>query len=71
MLFRSRVSLEPLAVSEPTLPETSVWPVVLAGGMALLLFGVVTSLSFSVLGALLIIGALKGWIGDLLHGRHD
>ena len=58
-------------MSEPPLPEPSVWPVVLAGGMALLLFGVVTSLSFSVLGALLIAGALKGWIGDLLHGRHD
>jgi hypothetical protein len=58
-------------VSEPPLPETSLWPVVLAGGMALLLFGVVTSLSFSVLGALLIVGALKGWIGDLLHAQHD
>ena len=58
-------------MSELPLPETSVWPVVLAGGMALLLFGVVTSLSFSVLGALLIAGALRGWIGDLLHGRHD
>ena len=58
-------------MSEPPLPETSVWPVVLAGGMALLLFGVVTSLSFSVVGALLIVAALKGWIGDLLHARHD
>ena len=58
-------------MSEPALPETSVWPVVLAGGLALLLLGVVTSLSFSVLGALLIVGALMGWIGDLLHVRHD
>ena len=58
-------------MSEPPLPETSVWPVVLAGGIALLLFGVVTSFSFSVLGALLIVGALTGWIGDLLHVRHD
>ena len=58
-------------MTEPPLPETSVWPVVLAGGMALLLFGVVTSLSFSVVGALLIAAALKGWIGDLLHVRHD
>ena len=58
-------------MSEPPLPETSVWPVVLAGGMALLLFGVVTSLSFSVLGALLIAGALRGWVGELLHGRPD
>jgi hypothetical protein len=58
-------------MSEPPLPETSVWPVVLAGGMALLLFGVVTSLSFSAVGALLIVAALKGWICDLLHARHD
>jgi cell division protein FtsX len=28
-------------------------------------------LSFSVLGGLLIVGALTGWIGDLLHVRHD
>jgi hypothetical protein len=58
-------------MSEPALPETSVWPVVLAGGLALLLLGVVTSLSFSVLGALLIAGALRGWVGELLHGRPD
>jgi len=51
------------------MPEGSLWPVVLAGGIALLLFGVVTSLSFSVLGAALIVGALKGWMGDLLHAR--
>jgi cell division protein FtsX len=58
-------------MNESPLPERSVWPVVLAGGIALLLFGVVTSFSFSVLGALLIVGALMGWIGDLLHVRHD
>lgn len=58
-------------MSESPLPVRSVWPVVLAGGIALLLFGLVTSLSFSVLGALLIVGALTGWIGDLLHVRHD
>jgi cell division protein FtsX len=58
-------------MNESPLPEHSVWPVVLAGGIALLLFGVVTSFSFSVLGALLIVGALTGWIGDLLHVRHD
>jgi cell division protein FtsX len=58
-------------MSESQLPQGSVWPVVLAGGIALLLFGVVTSFSFSVLGVLLIVGALTGWIGDLLHVRHD
>ncbi len=45
----------------------SVWPCVLAAGTTLLLFGVVSSLSFSVVGLLLIVSALGGWIGDLLH----
>ncbi len=58
-------------MTEPPLPEPSLWPVVLAGGMALLLFGVVTSLSFSFVGALLVLAALKGWIGDLLYAQHD
>ena len=58
-------------MNESPLPERSVWPIVLAGGIALLLFGVVTSLSFSVLGALLIAGALRGWVGELLRGRPD
>ena len=49
------------------LPSPSIWPVVLAGGITLLLFGVVTSLVFSVVGALLTIWALAGWIGELRH----
>ncbi len=47
------------------LPAPSIWPVVLAAGITLLLFGVVTSLAFSVAGALLAIVALAGWIGEL------
>lgn len=58
-------------MSEPHPPESSVWPVVLAGGLSLLLFGVVTSLSFSVLGAVLIVGALTSWMGDLLHAPDE
>ena len=49
------------------LPAPSIWPVVLAAGITLLLFGVVTSLAFSVTGALLVIRALVGWIGELRH----
>ena len=49
------------------LPRPSVWPMVLGGGLSLLLFGVVTSYAFMAIGALLILGALAGWIGDLLH----
>ena len=49
------------------LPRPSVWPMVLGGGLSLLLFGVVTSYAFIAIGVLLILGALAGWIGDLLH----
>jgi Cytochrome c oxidase subunit IV len=50
------------------LPHPSVWPIVLAAGIALLLFGVVTSLAFSAVGAIMIVVALAGWIGELRHG---
>jgi hypothetical protein len=49
------------------LPRPSVWPMVLGGGLSLVLFGVVTSYAFIAIGVLLILGALAGWIGDLLH----
>ncbi len=52
-------------------PDKTVWPFVLSGGIALLLFGVVTSLSFSVVGVALMVGALGGWIGDLLRAQHE
>lgn len=49
-------------------PAPSVWPAVLGLGLTLLLFGIVTSLVFSALGALLIIWALWGWIKELRYG---
>jgi hypothetical protein len=53
------------------LPRPSIWPMVLGGGLSLLLFGVVTSYAFIAIGVLLILGALAGWIGDLLHAPAD
>jgi hypothetical protein len=44
---------------------------VLGGGLSLLLFGVVTSYAFIAIGVLLILGAVAGWIGDLLHAGTD
>jgi hypothetical protein len=44
---------------------------VLGAGLSLLLFGVVTSDAFIAIGVLLILGALTGWIGDLLHAGTD
>ncbi len=53
------------------LPRPSVWPMVLGGGLSLLLFGIVTSYAFIAIGMLLILGALGGWIGDLLYAGAD
>jgi hypothetical protein len=48
----------------------SIWPLVLAGGVALLLFGVVTTLVFSVVGLALMAAAVVGWVRELgeAHG---
>ena len=52
------------AVSE----HSSIWPIACAGGLALLAFGVLTSLLFSAAGALLLVWALVGWIAEMRHG---
>ena len=49
------------------LPAPSIWPLVLAGGVTLLAFGIVTNLTFSIIGLLLSAWALAGWIGELRH----
>jgi hypothetical protein len=49
------------------LPSASVWPCVCAGGITLVLFGILTSWVLSAVGALLIALALAGWIGELRH----
>jgi hypothetical protein len=49
------------------LPSPSAWPCVCAGGITLVLFGILTSWVLSAVGALLIALALAGWIGELRH----
>ncbi len=58
---------EPAGEPAVHLPAPSIWPAMLALGIALLLFGVPTSYAFSVVGALLMIWAIAGWIGELRH----
>jgi hypothetical protein len=53
------------------LPHPSIWPMVLGAGLSLILFGVVTSYAFIAIGVVLILGAVGGWIGDLLHADPD
>jgi Cytochrome c oxidase subunit IV len=54
-------------LGEGHLPEPSIWPMVLAVGVTLLLFGVVTTLVFSIFGALLMVTSTHGWIQELRH----
>ena len=49
------------------LPHPSVWPVVCGVGITLAAFGVLTWLSFSVAGLLVLAWGLAGWIGELRH----
>src|ERR1700684_1207785 len=48
------------------LPAPTAWPIVLAFGVTLLLAGLVTSESVSILGAILFVTASVGWFRDVL-----
>ncbi len=50
------------------LPSPSVWPCTVAGGFTLLAFGILSSLALSLLGLLLMVVGLAGWIRELRHG---
>jgi len=54
------------------LPAPTAWPITLAFGMALLLAGLVTSPSVSILGAILAVAASIGWFRDVLpHEKEE
>jgi len=44
-----------------SLPEKSIWPILLAFGITLLAVGVVTSLALSGLGVIILLFSLGGW----------
>jgi hypothetical protein len=47
--------------------SASVWPFTVAGGVTLVAFGILTSWPLSVLGLVLMIVGLYGWIQELRH----
>jgi hypothetical protein len=51
------------------LPEPTYWPAVLAFGITLFAWGLMTSLIIVGIGLLVFAVALAGWIGDLRHGH--
>jgi hypothetical protein len=51
------------------MPEPTVWPLVVAAAVTLVAAGVVTHLALSVVGGVLLVLSLAGWVGQLLPGR--
>jgi hypothetical protein len=54
--------------SSVEMPRPTVWPMVLALGLMLLAAGLLTNRLFSVLGAVMSVAGLAGWIGQLAPG---
>jgi hypothetical protein len=50
------------------LPAPSIWPATVGAAVALMAFGVATSLALSALGIVLLAFGLFGWIQELRHG---
>lgn len=50
------------------LPQPTYWPAVLALGIILMLWGIVTTFIISAVGLILFLIALGGWIGELRRG---
>ena len=51
-----------------TLPLPTYWPIVMAAGVVLILWGTVSTFIISLVGLAMFAVALAGWIGDLRHG---
>jgi hypothetical protein len=53
------------------LPAPTAWPIVLAFGLTLLLAGMVTTASVSILGSILAVAAFVGWFRDVLPHEQE
>src|SRR6202040_3094712 len=54
------------------LPAPTAWPIVLAFGITLVFAGLLTSISVSILGAMLALAGAVGWFRDVLpHEAHE
>src|SRR5580704_16868949 len=61
----------PRALSEIEVPARTAWPLVLAFGFALVFAGLLTSVSVSVLGAVLAIAGCVGWFREVFPPEHE
>lgn len=51
------------------MPEPTIWPLVLALGIFLLALGLASNLTISLVGGILLLVGIGGWIGQLLPGQ--
>lgn len=70
-----QTAIEPERIShnprEIEVPESTAWPLVVALGFSLICAGVLTSISVSVLGAILAIAGCAGWFREVLPHQHE
>jgi hypothetical protein len=71
LLTTEQMSEGPRAPREIEVPAPTAWPFVLAVGFALLFAGLVTSLSVSVLGAVLAVAGSVGWFREVFPRQHE
>ena len=57
--------------SEIEVPASTPWPMVLAFGFTLMFAGLLTSVSVSVLGAVLTVAGCAGWFREVLPRQHE
>src|SRR5207253_10562483 len=61
----------PGAPVEIEVPASTAWPLVLAFGFTLLFAGLLTSVSVTVLGAVLSVAACAGWFREVFPQQHE
>jgi len=72
LLSAGQMAQGPQAPGEIEVPARTAWPLVLAFGFTLLFAGLLTSISVSVLGAVLAVAGCVGWFREVLpHGREE
>ena len=71
LLHAEQVEQNPRAPSEIKVPAGTAWPLVLAFGFTLVFAGLLTSVSVSILGAVLAIAGCVGWFREVLPHEHE
>src|SRR5258707_4672184 len=71
LLSAERMGQSPPAPGEVEVPALTAWPFVLAFGFTLMFAGLLTSVSVSVLGAVLAVAGCVGWFREVFPHEHE